>query len=411
MGATQSPVLLRRIEMLMLTHKCNLNCLYCHQNHGRRNPKSMSFELAQKILLDIFKNNRGKTTELVIEFIGGEVFTEWELFRKICEWIMSESRPVEYTIFVSTNGTLINEDAKNWLKKHKDKVVLSISIDGDAAMQEVNRHTSKYAIDLDFFLETWPKQGIKMTLSNATLSTLSRGIIALHRDKGIGLGGAGSKPKDQNKLISCNLATGIDYAPAHYFALKQELVILSNFYLGKPYYLEVLNQENIDGSQYDRASILDFDFTHFKFDKKSATRFSDHCDAGRSMQCYDVDGKTYPCYYFSPLTLPNDLIQRLPTYDFSANNRDPSCQKCDIETVCPTCFGNNLKHNSNPFIRDKRLCILTKLILKANCVLQAKLILGKQEKTPVDLYTLKVIQYIYPALEKELAQYERENTQ
>lgn len=407
MNGTQSPVLSRRIEMLMLTHKCNLNCLYCHQNHNKRSPKSMTLNMAKEIIKNIFDRNIEKTDELVIEFIGGEVFTEWNLFKNICEWLMGEVRPIEYTIFVSTNGTLLNDEIKAWLRKNKEKVVLSISIDGDSGMQETNRHTSNYTIDIDFFLETWPKQGVKMTLSDATIDNLSRGVISLHRDRNIGFGMAGSKSKTQNKLISCNLATGIDYTYEHYLSLKRELAILLAFYLGKPYAAEELNEVAIDGSQYDRASILDFDFSFFKFNKENALRFSDHCDAGRSMLCYDIDGRTYPCYYFSPLTLEDDLVQKLPNFDFSANNRDPSCKDCEIETICPTCFGNNLKHSGNPFIRDKRMCELTKLILKANCVLQAKLILSKQSKTPMELYTLKVIQYLYPIINDSLAKYEK----
>ena len=64
-------------------------------------------------------------------------------------------------------------------------------------MHNINRSNSYDDIDLDFFLEMYPAQDVKMTISKDTLPNLAEGVIELHH-KGF--------------LVSCNLAYQIDWS-------------------------------------------------------------------------------------------------------------------------------------------------------------------------------------------------------
>lgn len=48
-------------------------------------------------------------------------------------------------------------------------------------MHNVNRSNSYDDIDLDFFLEMYPEQDVKMTVSRETLPHLAEGVIELHQ--------------------------------------------------------------------------------------------------------------------------------------------------------------------------------------------------------------------------------------
>lgn len=375
--------------MFVLTHKCNLHCTYCYQNHAIRDSRSMEFDFVKEKIEEAFRT--GSAKKFYFDFIGGEVFTEWPLFKKICEWIVSKERPIPYAITVSTNGTLITEEIKAWMRRHKDKVFLSLSLDGDDSMQFTNRGTNNYNIDYGFFFNTWPSQGIKMTLSAQTIPCLAKGIQYLHSQWNLGKH-ISVLPEDWENPISCNIAYGIDLSNENYFDLKRELGKLIDFYTG-------------EGYVYFPASILNVDFTYFKFNKTDF-KTCKYCGAGTNIACYDVDGSVYPCQFFIPLTMSSRHLTILPNFSFIGNVRDPACCDCPIETLCPTCYGNNFKKNFDPFLRDKSLCMFTKLTLLANCILQGKRILRKTVKSDSDLFTLRVIDHLYPILCKEIETFE-----
>ena len=66
------------------------------------------------------------------------------------------------------NGTLTT------LVAHKDILKVQLSYDGTIAQQLVNR-TSR-VIDVDFFLTTFPMQGLHVTISKQTLPQHSEGV-------------------------------------------------------------------------------------------------------------------------------------------------------------------------------------------------------------------------------------------
>lgn len=381
-----------RSTTLILSHKCNLNCSYCYQKHDRRDNATMPLELAKNLLKREF-GRMEPDCSLGIVLMGGEPFVDWPLLKRLCEWIFSQQWPCDYRVIVSTNGTLLTEEIKSWLSIHRKKITLGLSYDGTPVMQEANRKTSRFNVDLDFFLENWGRRGVKMTLSPETIGNLFDGLRYLHEECKMGCGYQPDTSTEEN-AIACNIAYGVNLGPKEYWALKGQLEKCVEWYLN-------------GGQDYTPASILNFDFSYCP-PEVNPENVHKYCGVGTAMNCYDVDGTEYPCQFFLPLTQSVESLKKLDSFDFFGNVSDPACHKCPIETLCPTCYGNNHLRNGNPFVRDKSMCPFFRLIFLANCVLQTRRLLQTEQKTKREIYTLRVIGKIYPRLLKDVKQYEAE---
>ena len=100
---------------LIITHKCNLQCIYCYET--RKTDKAMRIETAKEILAE-YLNNSKKFSFVNIVLFGGEPFLYFQIVREICEWVWSNEWEVKYIFNFSTNGTLLNNESKEWLKEN-----------------------------------------------------------------------------------------------------------------------------------------------------------------------------------------------------------------------------------------------------------------------------------------------------
>jgi sulfatase maturation enzyme AslB (radical SAM superfamily) len=62
----------QRTCTLIVTHRCNLDCVYCYESF--KSPKAMPFDLAIGVLKSEFEMLAGSDDfdEIIIEFMGGE---------------------------------------------------------------------------------------------------------------------------------------------------------------------------------------------------------------------------------------------------------------------------------------------------------------------------------------------------
>ena len=313
---------------LVLTHQCNLDCVYCYEHH--KNSCTMSAELAKEIVDRELTMNDG--VEMVeFDFFGGEPLLEFETVREVVEYTTAREYDKDYIFFITTNGVLLDEEMKEWLKAHTDALQIGLTLDGTREMHNENRSGSFDDIDLAFFRDTYPEESVKMTISLGTLPRLAEGVIFCHK--------AGFD-------VSCNLAYGIDWESEENRAIfSEQLMKLIEFYLANPEYkpcaiLDVNRIKSIAG-QEDRSYRL--------------------CGAGYAMRAYDCDGTCYPCQYFLPICVGDEKAEKSLTLDFSnfslADNQvDEKCKKCFIRNACPTCYGNNYATTGDIYKRDMRIC-------------------------------------------------------
>ena len=317
----------RRTCMLMVTHACNLNCSYCYETHKRN--AYMDVNLAKEIILRDaqFVSESDQFDELEIDFMGGEPFMNFPLIKEIVEWLEGGVISVPWICFATTNGTLLTEEIKSWLRKHKDAINLGASYDGNSQMQSKNRGTEKHNIDLAFFHELWSNQSLHMTISKETLPMLAEGVLDIQK---------------RGYDVEAALAEGIDWTIDDAVMYREQLCILKDAYL-----------KNTSLTPFNRLSR----FVNV-FDVPATEKVQEKwCGTGKYMVTYDIDGQKYGCHMFTPIVLGNKaLLADAVEWDSPKSTADDYCKNCVLRNFCPTCPGFNYKYRGHIAVRDKRWC-------------------------------------------------------
>ncbi len=119
--------------MLIVTHACNLACRYCFV---QQEPSKMTFETALKAAQFLIDNSDEKNIPS-INFFGGEPMIMWDdIVHPLIKWIREEYKN-PFTISMTTNGTLLNEERIEFLKENNVHILLSV--DGAKETQDYNR--------------------------------------------------------------------------------------------------------------------------------------------------------------------------------------------------------------------------------------------------------------------------------
>ena len=151
---------------LYMTESCNLNCVYCYEHI--KGKAIIPLEIAQEAIKSTFKRAVKEQINYVeILFHGGEPFMAFQHIKVICEWLWQQAWPTKYICYATRE------------------------------MHNRNRSNSYDKIDINFFKDNWPDQGVKMTPSPGTLSSLAKGIIYIHE---LGF-----------KRNNCTFASGVEW--------------------------------------------------------------------------------------------------------------------------------------------------------------------------------------------------------
>ncbi len=351
--------------MLMVTYSCNLRCIYCYENH--RGDKMISISNALQYIERCFHKAKKnpKYEEIEIAFMGGEPLLEWNTIKQIVEAVESrDDWPLSYHFFSSTNGTLLNDEMKQWIDKRKEYFILGISIDGNCSMQDCNRSNSSSQIDLDYFRSTWPKQGNKMTVSHDTLPNLAEGIMYLH-DSGF-------------LNVSANLAMGQEWELGDLTIYAQQLEVLIEYYTQHP--------------SLKRCSLLNIDLLTVL--NLSGERRK-YCGCGESIVCVDVDGTEYPCHMFAPITIDCLSIDYMRSIDFTDHSKfiSEQCGACLLHNHCPRCYGMSYKQKKDVQYQDSFMCKAFKIQFLSNCRL-AEIMLERNPNMNNALELSEVLQFV-----------------
>lgn len=119
-----------------LTHNCNLSCSYCYT--GRKFKRDISLDTARRIV-DFILTMAPAGRRINFGFFGGEPLLRFDLIEKIVRYIREKEEETKHlvTLSVTSNGTLIDEDVLDYLRK--EKVDLCISIDGPENVHNLHR--------------------------------------------------------------------------------------------------------------------------------------------------------------------------------------------------------------------------------------------------------------------------------
>lgn len=294
----------------------------------------MSFDTAKHILKNEFKHYKGdiKSERLAIELFGGEPFTNYSLIKQIYDWTKNQTLPFNYTFQITTNGTLLTPEIKDWLRDRKDEIRLVMSVDGTEAMQQKNRGSDLSKLPIHYIKDVWPNSYFKLTLSSDTLSDYAEGVISLY---------------EQGFNIASSLAEGQQWKENDHLIYRIQLEKIAEYFLNHPE-KELEHPFNFLFKEYMDARIND------KLPHKN-------CGCGTTIAMYDTDGTLYPCHLFLPMVHGNNaVLNEIADVDFSNPGAlvDEQCILCPILKVCKTCFGYNYSQRGCITNRDKGMCKL-----------------------------------------------------
>ena len=200
-------------------------------------------------------------------------------------------------------------------------------------MQNMNRSNSFDLIDIDFFVKTWPNQGVKMTISPKSIESLADGIIFMH-SKGI-----------HNIIV--NMAYLVNWGEKRFAIIyHRELQKLASFYKVN--------------TTLKKDSIFDLNIPLLVSEKAKTKRW---CGAGIESIAYDIDGSCYPCPLFFENVCGKEKAANWHHIDFSNPKEyiSEECAKCQLYPTCPTCYGANYIERGKIGCRDMSLCLLEKI--------------------------------------------------
>lgn len=328
--------------MLIITHGCNLHCSYCYEaNKELHGENAMTLITAKNILSHTIESMGEDCENLIIQFMGGEPLLCFDLIQDVCEWLWSLNLKVNLQISAPTNGTLLSDRMKPWLIKNGHRFWLQLSFDGDPLMHNTNRSSSAHQIDLDFFVNAFSNNGVKMTLSPQTLHRFAEGVQFLFSK--------GFRAVDANAAMGKN----VGWKHEHLRTLAAELDKLVWFYYEHPQY-KPMTYFNIPV-----WSILNKD------------AHSQVCGCGRAFKSYDIDGTDYPCQIFSPISMSREQALQSRSFDFDQieNDYQGICVSCMLKNLCMNCPGINFRDYGDCNKRTAFNCAQFKLFFLASCKL------------------------------------------
>lgn len=365
---------------LCVTHSCNLDCIYCYQTHDGNN--RMSFDTACKSIDWIFANIPSDMNGVEVSFIGGEPLIEFDLIKKIYEYTQGKYPNESFIFYATTNGTLLNKEMKSWFLAHKESFILGLSLDGTPDTHNYNRSNSYGKIDIDFFKNTWPGQGVKMTISEYSLNKLADNVIYIHN---LGF----------REIDGVNLFEGeFDWSNERFIkGIIPHLKKLADFYVEH----DDLMVDQMLGRQIDMC-------------EEPNRPKRKWCGIGTGTIFFDTDGTRRPCPFVTPMTFSNEELADIIKTDFEdhAVFVDEGCfNNCYIYPVCPMCPGANYLVKKTFSERDKSKCRMQKLITLYSADLQARRLLKNPQSVPRNrIYsTIEAIKKIREKFLPEFEQY------
>ena len=330
----------------------------------------------------IFENVPDDMNGIEITFIGGEPLIEFDLIKKVYEYTHEKYPDDSYIFYATTNGALLNDDMKAWFREHKSSFVLGLSLDGLPETHNHNRSNSYEKIDIPFFRDTWPDQGVKMTISEYSLKNFADNVIYIHN--------LGFKEID-----GVNLFEGeFDWSDERYVRnIIPELKKLVDFYVEN----DNLMVDQMLGRQIDMCEEKD----------RPKRKW---CGIGTGTIFFDTDGTRRPCPFVTPMTFSQEELDDIMKTDFEDHSVfvDEDCfNSCYIYPVCPMCPGANYLVKKTFTVRDKSKCRMQKLITLYAADLQARRLLKNKDNIPENrIYnTIAAIEKIKEAFLSEFEEY------
>ncbi len=314
--------------VFVLTEACNLDCVYCYETNKKGKALSAEF-IQEKICEEMLAPDPCKLTS--VSFFGGEPLLRFKVIREVVDWFFGISWPSpakDFVFRVTTNGTLLNDEMKQWFAAHREHVILGLSMDGTKDAQDRNRSGSYDRViqHIDFIRENWPTQPLKMTISPHTIDQTYAGIMNIHS---FGL------PVEPDVVFE-DVWGDEESEKRAVRSWAEQLDRLVEYYFVHP--------------ELYRPKLLTREL--YRLFEDSSDKKRTFCGAGRYTNTYSADGTRFPCFRFASVCAPEPLYDVLATPDVE----NETCARCAFERICTSCEGLNYTTTGSAFHRTSYHC-------------------------------------------------------
>jgi len=334
----------RFLVHIIMTERCNLKCAYCYQKKGREGG-DLDVERALETLFAII-DGIDPSTDTSIRFFGGEPLLEFEKIKQLTKvartyWLKTARDPAKLVFGITTNGTLLNEDIRNWLLENPD-VSLAVSLDGTPEMHNANRSDSYALIEPHLeFLKRY-RVPVKMTIGPASIRRCAEGIMFLDN---LGF-------SCQANLVFEDVWGGEASRHAYLQSFGRELDNLVRYYSDNPVIPRTTLLIPLE------ASLPLPENYHFLE--------SYLCGIGKNMATIGTDGKQYTCERAIPFSRDGSEA----FFDLSRKKLKPeTCAACPLLPLCPECRAYNFEHYGDANHKTTYRCEFLQLQLRASALL------------------------------------------
>ena len=351
----------------IVTKDCQLACKYCYLV-GKNTKERMSWEVARQAVDYILEREEEFREESVVwDFIGGEPFLEIDLIDRICDYIKMEMFRRNhhwfnsYRFSFSTNGINYHEEkVQNFIKKKREHLSISITIDGTEMKHDLNRvykitdrgSYKDVARNIPLWLEQFPNAGTKVTISSADIPYIKESVLHLYS---IGI-----------HEVNINCVFEPVWKQGDEALFEEQLIQLADVI--------------IDGGYYQDYT-CSFFTEHIGKPMDCVLDNQNWCGAGM-MLAVDAAGNFYPCTRFAQYSLRSkeawiigniyDGIDKNKLRPFLTLDRctqsAKECIDCEVASGCAWCQGENYDAADTPTIyqRSTAICKMHKARVHAN---------------------------------------------
>lgn len=297
---------------ILVTHACNLHCKYCYETH--KAPHFMTADICKRELTAVFREEADNpmTKSIGITFLGGEPLLNFPVIKEVSEWLWGQEFPLPYTLEITTNGTTVTPEVKEWLLANKHRLDVGLSMDGLSDMQKNNR-TDK-PIDIDFFVRNWPQLRVNMVLFCDSIHLFADTVLEMKR---------------QGVPFSVAIGNGFVWSKESVMEYERQMERLI------PHYADDLLEAR-------RCGI----FMNPEHCYREIPDEVPLCSPKNSNKiCIDAFGRRYGCHLMSPLTLGEQGAAQLAEVQKAVDTvaTDPRCHGCPLFHTCKSCPAMNLK--------------------------------------------------------------------
>ncbi len=334
---------------IIASSRCNLRCGYCYESNKDNRDMDVD-KVLPALAAEINATDAGKP--VVLSMHGGEPMLAIKQIKILSTamWEMFPDRKIYVNII--TNGTVLTDEIRQWLKENRMRVDVAVSIDGLRDVHNRCRCGSYEKIDFDFFCSLHPRVYAKMTVAPGEIMHMTAGFEHLY---------------NMGFMPNMTLAAECEYSEEDLGALAVELDKIIDFYRT---HTEIPVTEMLD-IPFERMSSKTMPPRH-------------RCGIGGGRAAFDIEGNRYPCQTFI-----SDFSKPYVADEYAAvENRIgacrweeifPECRDCKVQELCPSCYGLNHSNRGDIGRIDWTLCKTTYIRLAAAARLWAELIINKDK--------------------------------